>query len=601
MGYQAKLQKVHIKNFRSIVDETIYFDNFNIYVGLNDCGKSNVLKALNLFFNGQTENGHLLDFPRDYAQHGKTGKGKAKEIVIEISLIIPDNFKEAGIKSWKKVWRDNDLFSDNLSEIVDEYSKCTTLLKRIKFEYIPAVKSESFFQELLLELYNSMTISADSALHTANLEYSKALTELTQNLSENVKNKVGLDSSVMMPDKLSVLFRNLKINTKDENIKDIDLNHRGDGIKARHIPSILLTIAHNIKNSRKRNSVDYSFIWGYEEPENGVEFFACSQLADELYSYSKELQLIITTHSPAIYSKSNMQDCKCYYVYKTECGDSKYDTNYSFIELNKNIGLMPLIAPYVQDFQKVIEERSSAISSLEEENKRINQMTNRVILYTEGKTDVKYLKKAFETFKEYGDVSHRIEYYDIENARFTGDGELKKIFDYLQKGNDSNIKIMMFDRDVEDKIIEYEFEKGQNKVYRFNIPIPPHRKSNDKISIEHFIEDDNLSVVDTMGRRLFMAKDFDYKGISLDGKYTFNHAKNPLDAKYNPLEIINGSADKKVFSVNPNDNKNYAMSKDDFVNHIINEDEGFCFDLSVYKLILDLICRIIADADTSKT
>ena len=51
MGYRAIIREIRIKNFRSIVEATIPLDNFNIFVGLNDCGKSNVLKALNLFFN----------------------------------------------------------------------------------------------------------------------------------------------------------------------------------------------------------------------------------------------------------------------------------------------------------------------------------------------------------------------------------------------------------------------------------------------------------------------------------------------------------------------------------------------------------------------
>ena len=108
-----------------------------------------------MFFNGETENGHPLDFLRDYCQHGKTGKGKAKQIVIEVDLLVPDHFKESGIKTWKKVWRENELFYDNLNEIFKDYSKCVTLFRRIRFEYIPAVKSEEFFQDLLLNFFNS--------------------------------------------------------------------------------------------------------------------------------------------------------------------------------------------------------------------------------------------------------------------------------------------------------------------------------------------------------------------------------------------------------------------------------------------------------------
>ena len=90
MSYRALIRKIRIKNFRSIVDETLKLENFNVFVGLNDCGKSNVLKALNLFFNDETEPDQPLDFPRDYCQHGKTGKGKAKEIVIELYIGIYD-------------------------------------------------------------------------------------------------------------------------------------------------------------------------------------------------------------------------------------------------------------------------------------------------------------------------------------------------------------------------------------------------------------------------------------------------------------------------------------------------------------------------------
>lgn len=42
-----KLDKIQIKNFRSIEDETIEIDNkCIIFVGKNEAGKSNILKAI---------------------------------------------------------------------------------------------------------------------------------------------------------------------------------------------------------------------------------------------------------------------------------------------------------------------------------------------------------------------------------------------------------------------------------------------------------------------------------------------------------------------------------------------------------------------------
>ena len=52
-----RIKQIHIRNFRSIVNVTLNVEKMNIFVGLNDVGKSNVLKALNLFFNNETEPG----------------------------------------------------------------------------------------------------------------------------------------------------------------------------------------------------------------------------------------------------------------------------------------------------------------------------------------------------------------------------------------------------------------------------------------------------------------------------------------------------------------------------------------------------------------
>ena len=40
------IKRIHVKIFRSLVDETIELSDYNFFVGKNDSGKSNVLKAL---------------------------------------------------------------------------------------------------------------------------------------------------------------------------------------------------------------------------------------------------------------------------------------------------------------------------------------------------------------------------------------------------------------------------------------------------------------------------------------------------------------------------------------------------------------------------
>ena len=37
----------------------------------------------------------------------------------------------------------------------------------------------------------------------------------------------------------------------------------------------------NIEKNKLKNSISHSFIWGFEEPENGVEYLSCFEMADD--------------------------------------------------------------------------------------------------------------------------------------------------------------------------------------------------------------------------------------------------------------------------------------------------------------------------------
>lgn len=352
------IKRIHVKNFRSIIDETIELSSFNCFVGKNDSGKSNVLKALNLFFNKKTDFNNEFDFNSDYSKFAKRGQKQAKEIVISLEIIVPGSFNESGIKIWKKVWRSEGLHSDNFSQLFKPKSKGFTLFDRIQYLYIPAVKSNEFFKDLLSKVYTSMTKTADSALKELNEKYSEQLQNLTKNLSEQIQNVLGMRSAIQMPSDLNTLFRDLSFSTSDKFVNDIDLNHRGDGIKARHIPSILRYMQENTENGRSKKSVGGSYIWGFEEPENGIEYLSCFEMAKEFYSYIKDCQILITTHSPAFYTQSMNAYSTRFLVNKNEEGASKYSIE-TGTEINETMGLMQLVAPFIERVEKEYTSRSN--------------------------------------------------------------------------------------------------------------------------------------------------------------------------------------------------------------------------------------------------
>ena len=201
-----KVKEFRIQNFRSIVDMTLSPKDLSVLVGLNDSGKSNVLKALNLFFNNQTDENCDFNFKTDYSKLATKRVKKAPEITIQIKFDIPPNYKDAGEFLWKKVWRENGIHNDTFkNHPFSPYSKTTVLLERIKYTYVPATKSNEYFVRLLTALYTSISADAGSEINRKTDEYSIAVQQFTNRISEIVKTSTGINSALTMP-RIKLMF-----------------------------------------------------------------------------------------------------------------------------------------------------------------------------------------------------------------------------------------------------------------------------------------------------------------------------------------------------------------------------------------------------------
>ena len=90
------LTNIRIEGFRSIREADIELDaDLTAFAGLNNSGKSNVLRALNAFFNDETDPGQPLNVDSDYFRPDRLRK-KRKESASRSSSNYPGVSNFAG-------------------------------------------------------------------------------------------------------------------------------------------------------------------------------------------------------------------------------------------------------------------------------------------------------------------------------------------------------------------------------------------------------------------------------------------------------------------------------------------------------------------------
>lgn len=313
------IKDITISKFRSIGDaELIESLDLNIFSGSNDSGKSNILKALNLFFNGQTDLNVRYNSEADFNKWFRDNNIRGQR-VIEISIKIAEgNYGDKnGINngfSAKKIFRYDggyDLFfykNDGKLIAQDQLShrKANAVInEKIRYTYIPAIRDIKFrqsIQSLIQEIANSTdnrfkSTDLKDAFKNMEVGIDNQLSELTT----QVKGK--MDIAVETNVNFSTLLESLSFETSEKikikkrrrsdlEIQKVNLQNRGDGIQMQFFSFLLWFIS---KNDKK-----HFYIWGYEEPEVAFEFKRQFELAEIFQSfYSKVAQIFLTTHSPA--------------------------------------------------------------------------------------------------------------------------------------------------------------------------------------------------------------------------------------------------------------------------------------------------------------
>ena len=482
------IAKARIRNFRSIIDDSIDLSDITLLVGQNDVGKSNYLRALNLFFNNETEPGVPFSFLTDYAADAPVLKGKAREVIVDLTFETPLGFSKRDPVIWRKSWR-----ADSLQPHINKRwhadgvelsgrQKIGAWLDRMKFKYVPAIKGNDYFRHLLRDLHDTLSLTVEEQLRDASKNFIHKIQGATQGISTTVSQQLGMASAIQIPKDLRTLFEVLDFETA-RGAASISLKQRGDGIKVRHIPAILKFLADQEAKLAAPGKTRTTSIWAYEEPENNLELASAFRLAEEFLSYSSEIQILLTTHSAAFYQLASRPSVTAYVAQLVEgAGTSAKRLHPSDVpELDASLGLMPLVAPYIADREKMLKQLASKIDYFS------NSM--RPIVFVGGSTDEAIIRKAIDVISG-AELSKAVEIKFIGQdkqggTQFGGDTALKIVADFVRMNPTyANRKVLI--------ILDCDARQGESESANLRVRKIPLNQANTKVrkGIENLFPED---------------------------------------------------------------------------------------------------------------
>lgn len=461
------IEKIEIQYFRSIYRTTLTkVEAINVLTGKNDVGKSNILKALNLFFNnciveeGDYNFGRNYNFKRLEEVRKDTIKGK-QFIQIKITFRRGKQFEKTLPEKFtitKKWNRDSELpqISDNIEQQLIKSGKAyndrvraslTRYLNKIKYVYVPAIKDKHIFDNMLERLQATVyekKLANNVTLAETMSNLFENVVKTTEELSEEFKVATNIESMIATPNDIKELYRTLNIITKsDDNM--VRLEDRGDGIQVRYIPSILNYIAMNASEN---------YIWGFEEPENSLEYNMARKMAEDFYNiYKANSTIFLTTHSPAFIDLGYKEDGRGFRCYKEkETTEAvSFEEAHKLELLEEELGYAYILKEQYEQYKAVVQKNEEMQDKLEKLETEI-MIAQKPVIFTEGKTDAKILNVAWEKLYDY-DCPFEIKSCNLMqeetsgNVSLAGADMLKKVL-CTARYDSEKVIIGMFDNDI---------------------------------------------------------------------------------------------------------------------------------------------------------
>lgn len=349
-----RLKSIFIDKFRTF--ERFRLDSINnlqLITGVNNSGKTNFLRALDLFFNEKIGNVYYDkrdDLPYQIARVTRAGKVKT---YIEAEI----TFSEDEIGKWlnkrkdirKKYFTKQDkewvvriakffreeselciFANDGQSLVVKPGSKesvvCRYVFNRIRYFFMPSnVDVNEIIRDWLIE--EALSISMDSFGRTG--EYINKVdsarksfkdftgkmglvldesNEVLSNLLRQVLRQTPIiagkipvenwETKIQFPTGLTLIntIKEKTVFSLEDGLKNMPIESKGSGLQKTSVILLMKYILDSVSGAQRFNRK--LFIWGIDEPELNMQPSLQKTIFSELESLSKDNQIILATHSP---------------------------------------------------------------------------------------------------------------------------------------------------------------------------------------------------------------------------------------------------------------------------------------------------------------
>jgi energy-coupling factor transporter ATP-binding protein EcfA2 len=318
------ISKIDISNFRSIHKATLASPgDLTALAGPNNSGKSNVLRALNAFFTGETDLGAPLTVDYDHYRGPLLPKGKKRTIRVSVSFDLPASFsfrKSIGpvqeflggrrfeiTKTWTRA-QTAPLYGLNGTPVegLENRDMIERFLSLISFRYIPnrvlpldIIKAEHrALRDVLIRRLAGRSRGLESPLEALKETSAALITRLTDHVRESCPG-VG-DVKLATPSSWQDLVFAFGYRLASGGV-EVDDAAQGSGIQSL---LMLETLSLIDRDYSRMFGWKQATIWAVEEPESSLhsslEARVGNYLADIATDASGRLQIFTTTHSDIV-------------------------------------------------------------------------------------------------------------------------------------------------------------------------------------------------------------------------------------------------------------------------------------------------------------